>query len=257
MLLRLPVAIVSVLTLCVLSLQGIGQTVTPPILLSPSNGDTIQMLYPVFNWSAVSFPGGGVASRYEIRIVEVLSGQSPEAAIQANPDWFSNLNVSFNTFAYTPAAPLLKKGSRYAWQVSVPYQYNQSRGEAQATGNTILKSEVFSFVFNDPMSDEACVPLLFKKLDNRFYSFTQYLNFQLPTEIAADSKKMVYSITDSRNAGVASGNLLVTAGQKKDQYRIDVGQIPLFRKKSSKGKFYILNARNPAGKTYYLKFTIR
>ncbi len=253
---RIPVLIVLLLTTGLLSLQGMAQTVVPPFLLSPGNGDTIQMLYPVFNWSVVSFPGGTTASRYEIRIVEVLRGQTPDAAIQANPEWFSNATVPVNMFAYTPAAPLLKKGSRYAWQVRVPYQYNQSRGEVQATGNTTIKSEVFSFVFNDPMSDEACVPTLFKKVDNRFYSFTQYLNFQLPTEIAAQSKNITYTISDSKNNSLTTNKLIITDGQKKDQYRIDLGQVAQLRKKTSKGKFYILNAKAPAGKTYFLRFTV-
>jgi hypothetical protein len=84
-------------------------------LISPENGAELDPAMPlIFSWTPL--PN---AKDYKLRIVEIKGDESPETALQNNPEVFS---VTSNTAAYTTRGgehlpwPLKKK--KYAWQVS-------------------------------------------------------------------------------------------------------------------------------------------
>ncbi len=84
-------------------------------LITPEDGAEIDPAMPlVFSWTPL--PN---AKDYKLRIVEIKGDESPETALQNNPEVFS---VTSNTAAYTTRGgehlpwPLKKK--KYAWQVS-------------------------------------------------------------------------------------------------------------------------------------------
>jgi hypothetical protein len=234
-------------------LYSYAQDVAPPTLIYPTNGDTIQALFPVFSWT-VAYPlPAGDRTGYRVRLVEVLGNQTPEAAIQANPDWFSQGNIAQNVLAYPVSAPLLRQNKRYAWQVSVQFTEALNTGEQVASRLRTVHSEVYDFVLRDNMSDEACVPFLFEKLDERFYVFNDYdLKFKFKENTAGGSA-MSYLITDQRGNDVI-GRPVAPVREQAGHYSIPLKQYEAFRRKSARGKFYLLEARSPEGRIYKLKF---
>jgi hypothetical protein len=227
--------------------------VAPPTLVYPGNGDTIQALFPVFNWT-VAYPlTAGKGGGYRVRLVEVLGNQTPEAAIQANPDWFSQNNIPQNVLAYPVSAPLLRQNKRYAWQVSAQFSEGATTGEQVANRPRTVSSEVYDFVLRDNMSDEACIPFLFEKLDERFYVFNDYdLKFKLG-ENTPRGDALSYLITDNRGNDVI-GQPIVPVRMEGGHYSVPLRKYEAFRRKSAKGRFYFLEARSPEGRTYKLKF---
>ena len=230
-----------------------GQDVAPPTLVYPTNGDTIQALFPVFSWT-VAYPlTAGKGTGYRVRVVEVLGNQTPEAAIQANPDWFSQANIAQNVLAYPVSAPLLRQHKRYAWQVSAQFSEGATNGEQVANRPRTVNSEVYEFVLRDNMSDEACIPFLFEKLDERFYVFNDYdLKFKL-NENTPGGNALSYRITDPRGNDVL-GQPVRPVLAEGGHYSVPLRQYEAFRRKSAKGRFYLLEARSPEGRTYALKF---
>lgn len=89
-----------------------------PQLISPANEARIDpaISYPVFQWTPVTVPAGYTVN-YTIRIVEVLSGQTPSTAISSNHPIYEFPPLSGNTFTYPDEAPPLEAGKTYAWQV--------------------------------------------------------------------------------------------------------------------------------------------
>ncbi len=230
-----------------------GQDVAPPTLVYPGNGDTIQAFFPVFSWTAAYPLTGGRGTGYRVRLVEVLGNQTPEAAIQANPDWFSQGNIAQNVLAYPVSAPLLRQNKRYAWQVSAQFAEGATAGEQVASRPRTVSSEVYEFVLHDNMSDEACIPFLFEKLDERFYVFNDYdLKFKLGENIPPGNA-LRYLITDNRGNDVI-GQPIEPVRAEGGHYSVPLRQYEAFRRKSAKGRFYFLEARSPEGRTYKLKF---
>jgi pimeloyl-ACP methyl ester carboxylesterase len=106
----------------------------PPRLVSPKNGASLKSPYPLFTWTGVTprNPKGV----YQLRVVEVLAGQSPEEAMGANPAWFEDSEVTTPRLQYPISAPSLDSGKTYAWRVRL----DPSRFHGAA-------SEVWSFSF--------------------------------------------------------------------------------------------------------------
>ena len=87
----------------------------PPILLYPCNGCEIETEVVEFSWTPITPPMPGVT--YGLKIVEILSNQTPEAAIQNNLAWFEKRDIPTTTLTYPTAARKLEPGKKYAWSV--------------------------------------------------------------------------------------------------------------------------------------------
>jgi large repetitive protein len=90
--------------------------VQPPILLSPSDQSVVTQSYPMFAWTPVFAP---VDSRptYELVIVEVQPGQTPEMAVIANREHARLLISDRTSIAYTPDQLAMVPGRTYAWRL--------------------------------------------------------------------------------------------------------------------------------------------
>jgi hypothetical protein len=233
-----------------------AQTIPPPVLIYPVKADTISELYPAFNWANMYASAVNQSPLYQVRLVEVYAGQTAEAAIQANPDYWTISNVKSNATIYPVSAPLLKKQQCYAWQVTALYPVTQAQHEQVTYGTRTVASEVFSFVVNDPMSDQDCIPLLYRKLDARFYVFEDKLKFQLPTEVATMPDQLHFQIVDLKGNPVVTDVITPVKEVKKDQYSISLARFEVFRKRATRNRFYILEAKTVTGEVYQLKFTV-
>ena len=121
----------------VMSQDCIDQSInpaSPPELIYPANGDSVKETMPVFLWMPpMPMPIGEVIT-YELKIIELLDGQVPVEAMEANPAFFIQKGVRSPSFQFPLSARPLVAKKRYAWQVT-------------ATGHSyeIGKSQVWSF----------------------------------------------------------------------------------------------------------------
>jgi hypothetical protein len=109
-------------------------------LLTPLNQGTTPNAYPILTWTMLS---GGQAAfdpdrYYAVKIVNLLEGQSPQIAIQANPALFLEDQLSMNQLQYPITSQPLIPCSTYAWQVEAYRQLGLQR-------QSLATSEVWSF----------------------------------------------------------------------------------------------------------------
>jgi len=110
----------------------------PPELLYPMNDSEVFEPFPVFMWLppmplSINFT-------YGIRIVEIMGDQIPIEAIDSNPAFFVQGNISGTSFQLPVYANPFEFGERYAWQILA---YDNS-GDLQ-----IVASEVWGFNFEN------------------------------------------------------------------------------------------------------------
>jgi len=87
---------------------------TPPRLLSPRDRSNAP-LSPSFQWTAPVPPVSGVM--YELKLVEVMPGQSKEEAITTLRPWFVQAGIRATTLNYPPSGRPLVPRKTYAWQL--------------------------------------------------------------------------------------------------------------------------------------------
>ena len=106
----------------------------PPELIYPVNEEVVYSPYPVFQWIPPQLPAGK-ETVYTIRIVEILSGQTPDMALNANFPHYENFNVFEADFEYPIDGLPLQADRQYAWQVmaidysGLPTTKNNGRSE--------------------------------------------------------------------------------------------------------------------------------
>ncbi len=121
----------------------------PPMLIAPADQQTVVSAYPTFQWTPVVMPGRQVG--YLLRVVEVLPGQTPLKAIEADVPLLETVLTTVTTYMYPPTALPLEPGKTYAWRVQAVNSLNTDPGAGRAVGTTVGiganngRSEVFTF----------------------------------------------------------------------------------------------------------------
>ncbi len=87
----------------------------PPELIYP-NQETVDLQYPVFQWLPVQ-TGSGSPFYYHLRIVELLPGQTPQLALEANYPHYENSLITESNFEYPLDALPLENNTTFIWQV--------------------------------------------------------------------------------------------------------------------------------------------
>ncbi len=96
--------------------------------------------YPEFSWTPVNSPVEYTIT-YQFKLVELLDGQNPLQAIEANIPHFETSEVGKFLIRYPLSAQELVEGKRYAWRVQAVNQY-----DLPATRNKGF-SDVWTFTF--------------------------------------------------------------------------------------------------------------
>ncbi|MCI0715524.1 MAG: hypothetical protein L0Y77_04275 [Chlorobi bacterium] len=118
-------------------------------LLSPADGEEIDTEQPlIFTWTILP-----KAKDYTLKIVEIRTGQSPDAAMKENRELFMKDGIRTAVFKYPINEKKFEGGSKYAWQIS--------------TGES--KSDVWEFSFKKSLpsgliSREEAIDLIIKKV---------------------------------------------------------------------------------------------
>lgn len=81
--------------------------------IQPLDADTLTMPYPTFIWQAVPFIQG---AQFKLEVFEVQTGQTKQAAVNANPVLYSHPFITTPVLVYPISAPALT-GPHYAWRV--------------------------------------------------------------------------------------------------------------------------------------------
>lgn len=221
----------------------------PPSLISPEDGATLNKANPFFTWSPSTSAGGG-SPTYEIRIVEILDDQSPLAAFEANPLWFSEAEISNPIFQYPLSAEEFDKNTDYAWKV-VGYTGGQKIGESEVW--------TFSYKISDTTEKEEEEPDLSmpdkhyelkREFANGYYLLDEFtINFSYRNNYT--KHKLNCAIID------AEGN---TVGQdvfqKEQKHGLNLNEVDV-SSHAEKGKLYTLKCSNKLEEVRGFKFKVR
>ncbi|MGB0522464.1 MAG: hypothetical protein ACPGJS_05865 [Flammeovirgaceae bacterium] len=231
---------------------------TPPKLLYPSNGQVLKEAYPAFSW--VKSMARNINFLYDIKVVEVLEGQTPARAILSNPALFIQQNVRNNLMMYPVTAPLFQAGKKYAWQVIGSYQSGSNAGARVTHGakeNTIslkLPSEVFWFQIESSFVKQVCVALSETAQKETYVIADFVLRFKFDEANRSIGQQLDYTITDEQGNPISSKR--ITPELVGDYYQIPLRQFKELRKKSNRGKFFFLKgASEDEANAYVVKFT--
>lgn len=123
----------------------------PPELIYPIDSEEIYSEYPIFQWIPPNIPAG-ISIVYTLRIVELMTGQTPDMALASNYPHFENFNIIDTNFEYPIDAFPLEANKTYAWQVqALDYQ---GRAATKNEGRSIIG------LFTTPASFEGVLPNL-------------------------------------------------------------------------------------------------
>lgn len=130
----------------------------PVKLLWPENAYAQPLAqYPEFSWTPVNAPAD-VSIIYKFKLVELLAGQTPFQAIDANQPFFESSEAGKFTLHYPLSGQELAVGKTYAWRVQAIDQ-----NDLPATRNKGF-SDVYTFTFRPaapPVPKELAVELLY------------------------------------------------------------------------------------------------
>ncbi len=112
----------------------------PPQLISPSNEGVIEIAQPTFMWNPIVAPAN-ILPYYQIKIVELLEGQTPFRAMEANIPLVEAKVLNENMYIYRLDDYTLEQNHLYAWQV----QAINEEGIPIATNDGF--SEIWQFSF--------------------------------------------------------------------------------------------------------------
>ena len=118
-------------------------------LISPADGEEIDIEQPlIFTWTTLP-----KAKDYTLKIVEIRTGQSPDAAMKENRELFMKDGIRTAVYKYPISEKKFEVGSKYAWQISADE----------------LKSEVWEFSFKKGLSPglitrEEAIDIIIKKV---------------------------------------------------------------------------------------------
>jgi len=117
---------------------------SPPELIYPVNESFVIEDLPIFSWIPPMPSLGEV--KYAIEIVEILDGQNPIEAIDANFRWFVKTDMDVTSLQYPVADREFIYGTRYAWRVGAVIG-------PESNVNPIVMSPVWSFVYQGSEED--------------------------------------------------------------------------------------------------------
>jgi hypothetical protein len=162
----------------------------PPILIYPEDMDTIDTPYPLLTWLPAYQASAGQSIFYNLRLVEMFSGQTSASAIAANPAYFEQYDLPITAIPYPASANPIELDHTYAWQVAatiagVPVAYSQIWQFTYAIPTPVFPEEVdhkqyYSFF---EKLDGAVVPVeensVRMRVEENYNNFENYLSFNI------------------------------------------------------------------------------
>ena len=135
---------------------------SPPELISPVDEANVTEELPVFLWLP-PMPMGEFVT-YSIKIVELLDGQIPIEAMEANPAFYLEEDIPATSFQFPIFARPFKSGINYAWKVTAISGYGLVIGESPVwsynyeTATVIIPEDTVSLELISPSNGEEITP---------------------------------------------------------------------------------------------------
>jgi hypothetical protein len=230
------------------------ESLTPPVHLSPENRSEIEPNALIhFTWNPCMPSRKGI--RYNLKIVEVLEGQTPEDAINRNPVFYGAGPLTMNLHAYRPGAQRPEYMKTYAWQVECLEDYGQPELRSEKTSSGV--SEVWTFRIGPEakedtiwyarpkrVMDGSAVEIRNNKVYFSFYS--EHVQSRLDYKISLTGRPVENTVARLvMDDGVVMDASMVLKGQNK--YVLE------FKDLYPEPGIYLLELTDQAGTRYYLK----
>ena len=221
----------------------------PPQLIMPSDQSVIEIKNPQLSWLP-PVPANLFSNlKYDLELVEVLSNQSQEDAIQKNPPLFQQMDVSGTTIRYPLSAPTLQLNKQYAWRVVA--KSNESYfGKSETWVFTIKEFQIAdSLIINSMPYGE-----LKKEDQNSYAVFSEELKFDYLNETEDTTWNIaVYDLTSSNRKMILLNmdSIPLKAGQNLINY--STKNVPEFVDKH----LYLLTVVNSRKESWRLRFEYR
>ncbi|BAV08139.1 hypothetical protein FLA_4172 [Filimonas lacunae] len=222
------------------------QPLSPPILTTPADKDSIETDYPQFTWLPPSpiLLFGDLS--YNLVVVKVLPDQSPLQAVQQNIPLFNQSRLRQPFYNLSSATAGIDTGNVYAWGVI-----------ANNNNQFIAISEVRTFTRKGIVKIETSLPVaayvqLSRGEDGSVIVTSGALKL-IYNNLLSDAR-LTYKITnlsDKGNALVASGTTVLTTGSNF----IDLDVLKTSRLEN--GNTYQYTATNSRGEKWTIKFIYR
>jgi hypothetical protein len=221
-----------------------------PVLVYPSNGDTIRIGFPTFTWMTLNIDDN---FHYELRLVEVDVTQNGISAIQSNPDWYKSSSLFSPIHTYPFEAKQLESGKTYAWQVKKVKKNTQNESSDRSEDEL---SDVFVFVYSESEREKICLPLLLQESEARLYVTESYkVIFNTDSILHPDVHQLKYKITNSSGKPIAEKVYPIKIAE--GEYKVPLRQYKEFTLARNRNKIYILVATDAKGLSYRLNFTVK
>lgn len=113
----------------------------PPMLLSPFDGDRVDMQGPFFEWTPLQVPFD-YPIHFVLQIAQILPGQTPEQALSSGIPHYEE-DLASTSLQYPLGELPFVSGARYAWRVQA---LDQNGYSASANNGS---SEIWTFVYSE------------------------------------------------------------------------------------------------------------
>jgi hypothetical protein len=162
-------------------------------LVYPLNNGEVLSPQPLLKWNASS---SSPATTYALKLTILNDGQTKNEALESNPSYVNEINLSNNVLQYPFSAPGLESKKNYVWQVAAIR--NQ---EIVAT----TEPWIFHLVNLDTIAlvKSDCYRLIHKTSNNEFYVNDDILRFGY--ENIANDKILDYQIINLENNKIYRG----------------------------------------------------
>ena len=219
------------------------EPVSPPLLNTPADQDTLETIYPQFTW----LPPAPVTIfndlSYDMILVEVLPGQSAYEAVQRNIPVGSKGNNKNLFYDYPASGRGLDTGKLYAWRIAAR---NNDQVASLSDTWTFRIKKLNSTTLAKP---ENSYTKLKRGLDGSpgIHIKTIRLEYNNVANDPALSYQII-SLDDAGNFIVKQGNLPIKYGQNFLELNITRGD------RLKNNKTYMLQAVNSRHETWSMKF---
>lgn len=110
---------------------------SPPVLISPADGDSVNQKSLMFTWIPPSPLKDIKSVSYTLRVVEILGNQSLNEAIDKNQPIVEQNGIQNTIFQYPPNGIQLKDSHRYGWDIAANIN-GSIIGHSQPSGFSII-----------------------------------------------------------------------------------------------------------------------
>jgi len=221
-----------------------SEFMNPPILVTPFDGEELEVLQPMFSWLPPTPVSPGLKVTYKIKIVELLANQNINDAIAHSPLYLEKAAIPSLLLNYPPEARAFDFSKHFAWQI-----------EAYADGIFIGRTDIWQFKFKNktPINSKSVdivqsYAVMKKAKDQGYYMAINNLKFKFDEEYNGGLLNVTIYDVHHVVAWSNDGKLVKKLGLNK--YQLDLIKL----KEIASGEYYELEVVNDKNEKYSLNF---